>query len=136
MLYFLAWVYFDVIKAGELAALATLELALNDRYGGKVKRRGAYRSFAELLAYMVQDGLTDDKIPMVKRCGGSAIGFVNGDVKPSLAEIRNKQAHGDPFDGLPYGGLLELVRDLIAYAYRDLPIRAVPELPNPKLRGL
>ena len=119
MLYFLAWLYFDVIKAGEIMALATLELALNDRYGDRVKKRGAYRSFAELLAYMIQDGLTDDKIPMVKRSGGSAIGFVNGDVKPSLAEIRNKQAHGDPFDGLPYGGLLELVRDLIAYAYRD-----------------
>jgi hypothetical protein len=119
MLYFLAWLYFDVIKAGELMALATLELALNDRYGDKVKKRGGYRSFAELLAYMVQDGLTDDKIPMVKRSGGSAIGFVNGNTKPSLAEIRNKQAHGDPFDGLPYGGLLELVRDLIAYAYRD-----------------
>jgi hypothetical protein len=119
MLYFLAWLYFDVIKAGELMALATLELALNDRYGDKVKKRGAYRSFAELLAYMIQDGLTDDRIPMVRRSGGSAIGFVNGDVKPSLAEIRNKQAHGDPFDGLPYGGLLELVRDLIAYAYRD-----------------
>ena len=28
-------------------------------------------------------------------------------------------AHGDPFDGLPTGGLLELVRDLINYAYRD-----------------
>ena len=28
-------------------------------------------------------------------------------------------AHGDPFDGLPVGGLLELVRDLINYAYRD-----------------
>jgi hypothetical protein len=119
MLYFLAWLYFDVIKAGELMALATLELALNDRYGDKVKRRGGYRSFAELLAHMVQDGLTDDKIPMVRRSGGTAIGFVNGDTKPSLAEIRNKQAHGDPFDGLPCGGLLELVRDLIAYAYRD-----------------
>jgi hypothetical protein len=123
MLYFLAWLIFDVIKAGELMALATLELALNDRYGDKVKKRGAYRSFAGLLAYMIQDGLTDDKIPMVKRSDGSAIGFVNGDMKPSLAEIRNKQAHGDPFDGLPYGGLLELVRDLIAYAYRDF-IRA------------
>jgi hypothetical protein len=119
MLYFLAWLYFDVIKAGELMALATLELALNDRYGAKVRKRGAYRSFADLLAYMVQDGLTDDKIPMVRRSGSSAIGFVNGDTKPSLAEIRNKQAHGDPFDGLAYGGLLELVRDLIAYAYRD-----------------
>lgn len=119
MLYFLAWLYFDVIKAGELMALATLELALNDRYGDKVKKRRAYRSFAGLLAYMIQDGLTDDKIPMVKRSGGTAIGFVNGDIKPSLSEIRNKQAHGDPFDGLPCGGLLELVRDLIAFAYRD-----------------
>ena len=72
MLYFLAWLYNDLIKAGKLMALATLELALNDRYGSKVKKRGAYRSFAELLAYMVQDGLTDEKIPMVKRSGGSA----------------------------------------------------------------
>jgi hypothetical protein len=125
MLYFLAWLYFGVIKAGELMALATLELALNDRYGDKVKKRGGYRSFAELLAYMVQDGLTDDKIPMVRRSGGSAIGFVNGATKPSLAEMRNKQAHGDPFDGFPIGGLLELVRDLIEYAYRDF-IRAGP----------
>lgn len=119
MLYFLAWLYTDLIKAGELTALATLELALNDRYGEKVRKRGAYRRFAELLAYMIRDGLTDDKIPMVKRSGGSAIGFVNGTAKPSLADLRNKQAHGDPFDGLPVGGLLELVRDLIAYAYRD-----------------
>jgi hypothetical protein len=119
MLYFLAWLYNDLIKAGELMALATLELALNDRYGAKVKKRGAYRSFAELLKYMIADGLTDERIPMVQRFGGSAIGFVNGDNKPSLADIRNKQAHGDPFDGFPVGGLLELVRDLIAYAYRD-----------------
>jgi hypothetical protein len=41
MLYFLAWLYNDVIKAGELMALATLELALNDCYGAKVKKRGA-----------------------------------------------------------------------------------------------
>ena len=120
MLYFLAWLYNDLIKAGELMALATLELALNDRYGDKVKKRGGYRSFADLLKYMVQDGLTDERIPMVKRSGGSAIGFVNGDSEPSLADIRNKQAHGDPFDGFPIAGLLELVRDLIAYAYRDL----------------
>ena len=60
-----------------------------------------YRAFADLLKDMLQDGLTDEKIPLVKRFGGSAIGFVNGDLKPSLAEIRNKQAHGDPFDGFP-----------------------------------
>lgn len=119
MLYFLAWLYVDLIKAGELTALVTLELALNDRYGHKVRRRGSYRRFADLLKYLIEDGLTDDKIPMVKRSGGSAIGFVNGDIRPSLADLRNKQAHGDPFDGFPIGGLLELVRDLIAYAYRD-----------------
>src|SRR5487761_568633 len=39
MLYFLAWLYTDLIKAGELTALATLELALNDRYGKKVRKR-------------------------------------------------------------------------------------------------
>lgn len=120
MLYFLAWLYFDLIKAGELVALATLELALNDRYGDKVKKRGSYRSFADLLAYMTQDGLTDAEIPMIVRSGGSAIGFISGRSKPFLAEIRNRQAHGDPFDGFPYGGLLELVRDLIEYAYRDV----------------
>lgn len=38
MLYFLSWLYFDLIKVGELAALTALELALTDRYGNKVKR--------------------------------------------------------------------------------------------------
>jgi hypothetical protein len=49
----------------------------------------------------------------------SSIWF-GGHRQPSLAEIRNKQAHGDPFDGFPCGGLLELARDLIAYAYGDM----------------
>jgi hypothetical protein len=120
MLYFLAWVYFDLIKAGELVGLTTLELALNDRYGNKIKKRGGSAPFAELLKYMLHDGLTDSKIPMVQRSGGSVMGFLSGDSKPTLAEIRNKQAHGDPFDGFPCGGLLELVRDLIVYAYRDM----------------
>ncbi len=65
------------------------------------------------------DGLTDAHIPMTVRTGGTAIGFVTGDAKPSLSQRRNGMAHGDPFDGLPVGGLLELVRDLINYAYRD-----------------
>jgi hypothetical protein len=120
MLYFLAWLYFDLIKAGELVGLTTLELALNDRYGNSVKRKGGHRPFAALLRYMVDDGLTDDKIPMIQKCGGTVIGLLKGNSKPTLAEMRNKQAHGDPFDGLPFGGLLELVRDLIQYAYRDM----------------
>lgn len=35
----LAWIDFDLIKAGELAALTALELALKDRYGPQTKRR-------------------------------------------------------------------------------------------------
>jgi hypothetical protein len=40
MLYFLAWLYPDLIKAGELVGLTTLELTLRDCYGDKVKGRG------------------------------------------------------------------------------------------------
>ena len=119
MLYFLAWLYPDLIKAGELVGLTTLELAVRDCYGNKVQGRGKSKpTFAALLEYMPNDGLTDEKIPMVRRSGGTAIGFVTGESKPSLAERRNLLAHGDPFDAFPCGGLLELVRDLIVYAYR------------------
>jgi hypothetical protein len=119
-LHLLAWLDFDLIKAGELIALTALELALTDRYGHKVRDKKGKIYFHRLLAYLPKhDGLTDEKIPMVKRCGGSAIGMLNGKTRPALAEIRNQLAHGYPFDGFPYAGLLELVRDLIEYAYRD-----------------
>lgn len=117
-LYLLGWVDFGLIKAGELAALIALELAVMDRYGGQIAKRK--RSFASLLRHMVEaDGLSDAQIPMVTRCGGTAIGQLTGETHPTLAERRNTLAHGDPFDGLPTGGLLELVRDLINFAYRD-----------------
>jgi hypothetical protein len=116
-LYLLGWVDFSVVKAGELAALIALELALMDRYGGQLSK--SKRSFAALLKYMVDvDGLTDAQIPMVVRCRGTALGQLTGETHPTLAERRNALAHGDPFDGLPTGGLLELVRDLINFAYR------------------
>lgn len=116
-LYLLGWADFSVIKAGELAALIALELALMDRYGGRLSKNK--RSFAALLKYMVEvDGLNDAQIPMVVRCGGTALGQLTGDTRPTLAERRNALAHGDPFDGLPTGGLLELARDLINFAYR------------------
>ncbi len=117
-LYLLGWIDFGLVKAGELAALIALELALMDRYGNQVPKRT--RSFATLLKHMVEaDGLSDAQIPMVVRCGGTAIGQLTGAAKPTLAERRNSLAHGDPFDGLPTGGLLELVRDLINFAYRQ-----------------
>lgn len=116
-LYLLGWVDFSIVKAGELAALIALELALMDRYGGRLSKNK--RSFAALLKYMVEvDGLTDAQIPMVVRCGGTAIGQLTGETHPTLAERRNSLAHSDPLDGLPTGSLLELVRDLINFAYR------------------
>jgi hypothetical protein len=126
-LYLLGWIDLDVLKAGELAALIALELTLMDRYGGQIPKKK--RSFATLLKHLVDvDGLDDTRIPMIVRTGGSAIGFVTGASKPSLNQRRNGMAHGDPFDGLPVGGLLELVRDLINYAYRDFIAHAPPGL--------
>ena len=124
-LYFLSWIDYDVIKAGELMALAALELALKSRYGNKM--------LARLLEHMVElDGLTNEKLPMFEKYGGVIIENLyemkaardarkNTDVVPpmTLSEIRNSLAHGDPFDTLPWSGLLELVHDLIEYAYRD-----------------
>jgi hypothetical protein len=119
-LHLLAWIDFDLIKAGELVALTTLELALTDRYGDKVRDKKGKIYFHRLLNYMPKhDSLTDDKIPMIRRCGGSAVDMLSGKRHPTLAEIRNELAHGYPFDGFPQGGLFELVRDLIEYAYRD-----------------
>lgn len=116
-LYLLGWIDPDLIKAGELVALTALELALVDRYGGNLKKKD--RHFAGLLKHLVKgDGLTDDQIPIAVRCGSTAIGQLTGATTPTLAQIRNSMAHGDPFDGLPFAGLLELVRDLIAFAYR------------------
>lgn len=120
MLYFLSWLYGDLIKAGELVALTALELALRDCYGNKVRgRRGQQPEFATLLRYLQRDGLTDDQIPMARRSNGSPIDFITGKKQPSLADRRNDLAHGDPFDAFPCAGLLELVRDLIVYAYRN-----------------
>jgi hypothetical protein len=77
-------------------------------------------AFADLLKYLPEDGLTDEEIPMVRRCGGSVLKRLNGECEPGLAGIRNSQAHGYPFDGFPWAGLLELTRDLIEYVYRGM----------------
>jgi hypothetical protein len=123
-LFFLGWIDIDLIKAGELVGLTALELALKDRYGNP---RGGPK-LANLLKYMVEnDGLTDQKIPMIQRYGGTVISRFTGESKPSFAEMRNSLAHGDPYDGLPWSGLLELIRDLIHYAYRDFRLSPQPE---------
>ncbi|WP_426269236.1 hypothetical protein ACN9MB_13475 [Dyella kyungheensis] len=102
---------------------------------------------AELMNYMIEhDGLTDDVFPFALRYRQrkeekvvSALyetdasrqvrsAAMKASVKdPSifpppepmtLAAIRNGLAHGAPLEGWPWGGLLEIVRDLIEYAYR------------------
>ena len=148
-LYILAWLDFDLIKAGELVALTALESALTDRYAGaetarrtklvakkaerekralskKEKWWVGYTTFADLLKFMVErDGLSDDQIPMNRRCGpaSKAIGRLTGESRPSLSDLRNDLAHGAPIDDFPWAGLLELVRDLIDYAYRARPLQ-------------
>ena len=118
----LGWVDIDLVKAAELVSLTALELALTDRYAPQARKAYGNATFAHLLRYLPEhDGLTDDKLMMNQRCqGGEVIGLLTGDRSPSLAGIRNEGAHGNPFDGLLQSGLIELVRDLIEYAYREL----------------
>lgn len=131
-LYALSWLEFDLIKAGEMVAMTALELALKDRYASRLSSKRPMLD--ALLRYLVnEDHLTDDALPFTRLYGGSVktILFEGDDAREdrkkygrpeqtTLASIRNRLAHGDPFDGLPWNGLLELVRDLIEYAYRDM----------------
>jgi hypothetical protein len=141
--YFWAWIHFDFIKLGELAALASLELALRERYAFKFRRRTGRRvKFPELLKYLVEkDGLSDDRLPIVQKYGGKVVCnlYERDDARKAreetprrafipeppmtLVEVRNRAAHADPFDTAPWGGLLEVVRDLIEYAYRDIIVK-------------
>jgi hypothetical protein len=83
-----------------------------------VKRRQRKSLFSDLLIHMVTvDGLDESKVPMNQRCGPASkvIARLTEEIRPSLADIRNDSAHGAPFDGFPWAGLLELVRDLVDY---------------------
>ena len=89
-------------------------------------------SFKALLRHLVdKEGQPDAEIPMIARCGGTAIGQLNGETKPTLEDRRNAMAHGDPFDGTLTSGLIELVRDLIIFAYRDYLAEVPPILAKP-----
>ena len=116
-LYVLAWLDFDLIKAGELVGMTALELALTDRYAGAETQRRRklvarkvenekreisksekwwteYVSFADLLKNMVEgDGLTEEQIPMNERCGAPSkvIERLTGKVRPSLSDLRNQR---------------------------------------------
>jgi hypothetical protein len=136
-LYFLGWLDAGLIKAGELVALTALELALRDCYGGAIKQGRALADrerppmLRELLAFMVEkDGLTDGNIAFALY-GGTVAGSLyettsarkerearQAPPPTNIVEIRNSLAHGEPFGDMPWSGFLELMRDLIHYAYR------------------
>lgn len=135
-LYFLSWFDMDIIKAGELTALAALELALKDIYMNAYKdknpRKQIHAFLKQGLEYMVKhDELVDEKLPIFQKYGGPVVSNlyrvrqINQEGKidqtGTLVGIRNSLAHGDPFDALPWSGLLEIVRDLIDYMYRNNP---------------
>ncbi len=141
-LHLVAWLDFDLITSGEMAALAALEHSLRDCYLGhfreehnkavvakaaKAKRSPTLKenfrpesvSLAALLRHMHEhDGLRNDQLPFVRKYGGSVMRLLTGESDPSLADMRNARAHGSPFGSDYRSGLLELVRDLIEYAYR------------------
>lgn len=123
-LYLLGWLDLDTVTAGELAALISLEIALRDRYGqfAPYDRHGRRKlpKFSDLLLHMVEkDDLSDAVLAEQTGLVRPAVAIVRGEIKPTLADRRNGMAHGSTFHSLPVGGLLELVRDLIEYAYRD-----------------
>lgn len=127
-LYFLAWINPDVIKDGELVALAALELALRDVYFSAYKELNPKKRinsfFRSGLEYMVEhDSLTDEKLPIFQKYRRPVISNLyckdSKNQTGTYVGIRNSLAHGNPFDALPYAGLLEVVRDLIGYIYRN-----------------
>jgi hypothetical protein len=116
-LYLLGWIDLDAVGAGELAALISLEMALRDRYGKK--------DFSNLLRHMVErDGLSDEDFARRTGVKRPVVAIVRGEIKPTLSQRRNGMAHGSAFRSLPLAGLLELVRDLIEYAYRGYYLEA------------
>lgn len=119
--FFLGWNSANFLNAGGLVSLTALDVALQDRYGDKVRdKNGETGSFADLLHYMVKkDGLSDDNVPIIQGGGIHLVNRLAGDSMPSLAEIWNALSRGDPIE-CPWIGLLEIVRDLIDYAYRDV----------------
>jgi len=142
-LYLVAWLDFDLVTAGEMAALAALEHSLRDCYLGDFRERHTKKvvarakseerlptlkenfrpetiPLAALLEHMHRrGGLTDDQLPCIRKYGGSVMRLLTVEADPNLADMRNVRAHVNPFGSGYQSGLLELVRDLIEYAYRD-----------------
>ncbi|NEJ47655.1 hypothetical protein GR214_35385, partial [Rhizobium leguminosarum] len=71
-LYALSWLDFDLIKAGELVAITTLEITLKDRYGGLIPKERPM--LGDLLRHLViEDGHGDTNLSFTQRYGGKGI---------------------------------------------------------------
>jgi hypothetical protein len=131
----LAWADTCLIKPAELQALRSLESALSGVYFQALfERRRASKpklvnekfrpGLGDFLDHMAAE---DDLDPVLHNESKKATGN-------ALNVIRNGLAHGDPFNGLPWGGLLEAVRDVMEHAYRNNPDPSSPYLGMPELR--
>ena len=117
----------------EMLQQTTKEIIEQEKRSGKRKKIPAnFPQLHALLDHMVKaDGLRNEKIPMAKKYGTKIMADLDEMEAPGveqrkapngpmmLSRIRNSLAHGNPFDSMPWAGLLELLRDLIEYAYRD-----------------
>jgi len=103
---FLAWLDSAVIKLAELGALATLEAAIKGRYTDQ-----EFRGLEQALEHLLDTGSPVVQNLLRTSKDGSGSG---------LSEIRNRLAHGDPFEIMPWAGLFEVVRDLIDFMYPSL----------------
>ena len=115
-LLFMAWLDDSIIKLAELGALAALEGAIKARYPDK------FNGLEAALKYLVKSGgVTDEALRVFRETGMPVMQNIlrtskNGSGS-SLSEIRNRLAHGDPFEIMPWAGLFEVVRDLIDFMY-------------------
>jgi len=113
----LAWWEAPVIKLAELAALARLETAITLRYPGK-----KFRGLESAMQHLIQsNNVSNSDLRTYRESGGAIVENLLLDRKSprgtSLSEIRNRLAHGDPFETMPWAGLFEVVRDLIDFMY-------------------
>lgn len=118
----LAWAEPAVIKPAELQTLRSLEAGLRDVYFQPVFDQAKARKptlsrdefmpgLGRYLDYMAaHDELPPEAHSPSKRTTGNA-----------LDVIRNGLAHGDVFNGLPWGGLFESVREVMEHAFRNHP---------------
>ena len=122
---FLSYLFPEFSKLGEMKALAVLEGALKEAYRHKmcertvkpkapgtnptVEHRPRCASLDECLEWAVKYDSLEPKLV------DSTIGRRRAE---ALNVIRNKQMHGTFEEMLPWGGLFEVIKETIEYAFR------------------